>query len=525
MYESYELSETDNIFQDILLPLSERQNKRYFYQLIGVPDNKEEYFNEIYFLDKTLTEQGFYIKFENKIPLIDISEIVLEIREAFTFKDMTQVDFVFKKCFSYINDFQTDEVKKYFKKHFLDICKDWFVETKREKNVTFDMAVNFGVKMLCWTTSVFSTLFFNNIEKIPKILYYGDIKDQEIYFLEFLSNVGCDILYINTQFIDNDKLNKISKKKVYNNTCILPEFPIKEKIVSQETSGLRAQQEVENEYYNNDVIRPFQFHDYDVKPISLKFSYEELWNLWKADSNIRPGFKIRDNTVYVPTICCKINGIEDARQFEDKIDELAEDCDCLIFDNCKIFNEKEMNLITSFINQANHNCGKFALKFYINGEFKPDLLQQDTLYHYSYLRIDIQNQILDYIKRKDVSSFKTLDWEELGQEMLILLNIKPEILEMLNRYDYGFKIPKIIIYHDDTDSLTRYDKTLLKILWNFGFDILSFSPIGYSDIEQVFNKDQLNTFQLENFSRNYKIPFQKKKILNKESFFERIFGK
>ena len=48
MYESYELSETDNIFQDILLPLSERQNKRYFYQLIGVPDNKEEYFNEIY---------------------------------------------------------------------------------------------------------------------------------------------------------------------------------------------------------------------------------------------------------------------------------------------------------------------------------------------------------------------------------------------------------------------------------------------------------------------------------------------
>ena len=51
MFNNYELAETNNIFQDILLPLSERQNKRYFYQLIGVPGNSKEYFNELFYLN------------------------------------------------------------------------------------------------------------------------------------------------------------------------------------------------------------------------------------------------------------------------------------------------------------------------------------------------------------------------------------------------------------------------------------------------------------------------------------------
>ena len=103
MYENYKLADSQNIFQDILLPLSQRQENRYFYQLIGVPDNDKEYFNELYFLDKRLQEEKSYVKFENQIPLIDISQVVKEIREVFTFKDLTQIDFVFKKCFSYIN--------------------------------------------------------------------------------------------------------------------------------------------------------------------------------------------------------------------------------------------------------------------------------------------------------------------------------------------------------------------------------------------------------------------------------------
>ena len=522
MFNSYELAETNNIFQDILLPLSERQNKRYFYQLIGVPENSKEYFNELYFLNKELEKEKFYIKFENKIPLIDVSQIVKEIREAFTFKDLTQLDFVFKKCFSYINDFQTEEIKKYFQKHFLEICRDWFVETNRSKKITFDMAVNFGVKMLCWTTEVYGNLFFNNIDKIPKVLYYGEIKDQEVYFLEFLFNVGCDILYINTENVKNLKLDSISKKKIYPQNCILPSFPTKEQIVSQETSGLKAQKEVENDYYNEDVIRPFQFQDYKAKIVPLKFSYEELWNLWEADSNIRPGFKARNKEVYIPTICCKINGIEDDKNFEERLENLSDRENCIVYDNCKLVHNQTIDLLNELI------FNKSLKDFYRNGVFRIEDFKNSSLYKYRHLRKGIQDRVLKFALNKDVSSFNRQDWKDWSKCFWVLFNLEEKILDLWQQFDYGFQVPKVIIYHNNELYFNEYDRIFIKILWYLDFDILSFSPIGYCDIEDLFHEnEELNVFQLDELSQKFKNPFQKKNIVsnNSKGLFERIFGK
>lgn len=522
MFNNYELAETNNIFQDILLPLSERQNKRYFYQLLGVPENSKEYFNELYFLNKELEKEKFYIKFENKIPLIDVSQIVKEIREAFTFKDLTQLDFVFKKCFSYINDFQTEEIKKYFQKHFLDICRDWFVETNRSKKITFDMAVNFGVKMLCWTTEVYGNLFFNNIDKIPKVLYYGKIKDQEVYFLEFLFNVGCDILYINTENVKNLKLDSISKKKIYPQNCILPSFPTKEQIVSQETSGLQAQKEVENNYYNEDVIRPFQFQDYKAKIVPLKFSYGELWNLWEADSNIRPGFKARNKEVYIPTICCKINGIEDDKIFEERLEKLSDRGNCIVYDNCKLVHNQTIDLLNELI------FNKSLKDFYRNGVFRIEDFKNSSLYKYRHLRKGIQDRVLKFALNKDVSSFNRQDWKDWSKCFWVLFNLEEKILDLWQQFDYGFQVPKVIIYHNNELYFNEYDRIFIKILWYLDFDILSFSPIGYCDIEDLFHEnEELNVFQLDELSQKFKNPFQKKNIIsnNSKGLFERIFGK
>ena len=526
MYENYKLADSQNIFQDILLPLSQRQENRYFYQLIGVPDNDKEYFNELYFLDKRLQEEKSYVKFENQIPLIDISQVVKEIREVFTFKDLTQIDFVFKKCFSYINDFQTEEIKKYFQKHFLDICKDWFIETNRAKKITFDMAVNFGVKMLCWTTEVYGTLFSNSTDKIPKVLYYGNIKDQEVYFLEFLFNVGCDILYINTENKKKKKLDLISKKKLYNNFCKLQPFPTKEQIVPQETSGLKAQKEVESDYYSEDVVRPFQFQDYKTKTVPLKFSYEELWNLWEADANVRPGFKTIGNEVYIPTICCKINGIENDKDFEDKLEKLSDRENCIVYNSCKLFHNQSINILNGYGTDIPFR--ERLKRFYKNGIFQIEEFKNSSCYRYRHLRKSIQDRILTFALNKDVSSFNNQDWENWSKCFGVLLNLGDEILNLWQQFDYGFQVPKVIIYHNDEIYFNEYDRILIKLLWYLNFDILVFSPVGYCDIEDLFKEDEvLNVFQLNGFSQKFKNPFQKKNMVNynKESLFERIFGK
>lgn len=522
MVSNFELIESQNIFQDILLPLSSRENKRYFYQLIGVPDNSQKYFNDVFLLDRQLNNKC-YIRFENNIPLLDISEIVKTIREAFKFKDLTQVSFVFEKCFNCITGFQSKDIAKYFKKHFIEICEKWFQDTKKIKNVTFDMAVNFGVKMFCWTTKAYNILFKDE-SQIPKVLYWGNIKEQEVYFLEFLFNVGCDILYINTKEVNIKELDLISKKNIYNNTCELPEFPRKEQIVSQETSGLQAKQEVDSNYYDTNVIRPFQFQDYNVKITPLKFSYEELWNLWKADSNIRPGFKTLDNSIYIPTICCKINGIETDKIFDEKLESLSDDKNCIVFDSCELLTNQDLEPIVQYC-LSNTFKNNFP-HFYISGKFQKEDFRDSSFFKYKYLRQGLQDNILKIIENQDTSNFKKNNWREWNVYVSILLNLKEEILKLLQQYDYGFQVPKIIVYHNNEEIIPSYSEMLINILWQLGFDILFFSPMGYSDIENIdFESNPLNIFQLDKYTQDFKMPFQKKKIINKESFFERIFKK
>ncbi|WMJ81802.1 YceG family protein [Clostridium sp. MB40-C1] len=58
---------------------------------------------------------------------------------------------------------------------------------------------NFGIKLLLWMNKYIKYLFENryDININHKVMFYGDIKEHEIYFLILLSKLGCDIAYIN----------------------------------------------------------------------------------------------------------------------------------------------------------------------------------------------------------------------------------------------------------------------------------------------------------------------------------------
>ncbi|GAA0328592.1 YceG family protein [Bacillus carboniphilus] len=57
---------------------------------------------------------------------------------------------------------------------------------------------NFTIKFLIWMNRYLKELFDRITDNsIPKVIYYGDIKKHEQYFLLFLSKMGCDVLYMN----------------------------------------------------------------------------------------------------------------------------------------------------------------------------------------------------------------------------------------------------------------------------------------------------------------------------------------
>ena len=167
MIELYVLRQSNDIFKDILTPFSARQNERYFYKSFGVPSNENEYFNNIYNLDRNESlKEKVYCKFINSIPLQNTTDIFTKVKDSFKFKDLTQKDFVFQKCFEFCNlTGIPEEMQKEMKVAFVNVCNHWFQYTQKNKKVTFDMLINFGVKMTAWVNSTIPQIICGLVNK------------------------------------------------------------------------------------------------------------------------------------------------------------------------------------------------------------------------------------------------------------------------------------------------------------------------------------------------------------------------
>ncbi|GLC88887.1 trypsin-like peptidase domain-containing protein [Lysinibacillus piscis] len=68
----------------------------------------------------------------------------------------------------------------------------------RKTTTNATVVKNFGIKCLHWM-ALYLPQLFPSPTVAPKLLFMGDIKQQELFFLYFLSQLGCDICYMNTK--------------------------------------------------------------------------------------------------------------------------------------------------------------------------------------------------------------------------------------------------------------------------------------------------------------------------------------
>lgn len=93
---------------------------------------------------------------------------------------------------------------------------------RAEHKKTESTRSNFGIKILMWMETYLGTLFpeSHSTDSYSKLLYYGDMKKHEYYFLRMLSKLGCDILYVNPQqdalqqFPDIEKTTSLYRGRV-----------------------------------------------------------------------------------------------------------------------------------------------------------------------------------------------------------------------------------------------------------------------------------------------------------------------
>lgn len=519
------LKTSHNLFQDILSPLNERSGfigypmpiiPIYFYRYIGIKEKEENYYNELFRLDKKLSNfENLYIKFIDKIPVIANNELINNtggIWKTISTFNKSHVDtlvYLLKQSNTFPqtkDSLLNNSIIENFR-FILDLY------LKNEKNLNVTKVKNFCLKLLGWIQE-FVPKLFNNFEYSnkqkkdiinPKVLYYGDIKNHEVYFLILLSKLGSDIIYINSysesEFVSIDKEYIHSKVIMLPKKSVLKEFPKSEVLVRQETEAFKASKEISNIIYNEQdgLYKPWQFESYNIQPITLKTTYDELKLLWNEESRMRSGFKIENNTVYIPNLFAKVSGIyKDKNQYWNEFIEFKSSENTFFIPSIPFTDKTYSNADLYFSRNLFNN----------EGLINKDNLLKSNLYKFSYLKTPLQNTIINKINnlfRLPIFN-RPIDLEFKLKILLTILKLDKKLLNLIQLFDYPFKIPKLLIYDNNENIFSDEDSIIIAFLYLMGFDILIFTPTGYNNIEQKLSEQYYDIHKLESVDFDLPLP-------------------
>jgi len=194
------LKQSSNIYNDILMPLKERSREHdkryvYFYRVIGF-NNQMEFINKTVLLHQKLINLGnLYLYFIDKIPLPYNEELTGQINKAFASLKLPVNNIQAETLCNIIETASLFPIPAVEIKDSFKTVLDAYL--KKDKPTNIDIIKNFVSKLILWMHEYMPDLIKTKSPWNPKIIYYGDIKKHQVYFLILLSQFGCDVLYIN----------------------------------------------------------------------------------------------------------------------------------------------------------------------------------------------------------------------------------------------------------------------------------------------------------------------------------------
>ena len=545
-YINTELKGSMNIFNDLILPINKRIGfiggsvpfvPVYFYRYIGINQNEDEYYNDLFRLDKNLSMfEGLYLRFSDSIPIHSNSKLITSCLNIWQYVDSLDASLASKtaallmehKVFPTNNHTLNCTMANSFS-YILDLyCKE-------EKNLNLSLVRNFSLKILSWIHDFLPSLIKNfhfqdtSSDDIinPKIIYYGDIKKHELLFLIFLSKLGCDVLYINSccdrvlELTENSELFSKSLELPFKSD--LKEFPKEEKLIRQETIAASASRELSNSLYTDadGFYRPWQFEEYKTQPATLKTTFHELKLLWNEPSSLRTGFRVENNTVYMPNLFAKISGVpSDLTLYWKDFFHLKSS------DNTQFIAEIPFTKVS----YSRTDLYSLAFVFDNSGFVDKQKLLTHSSYKFSHLKTSLQHIIIEkinYLIKTDMLKI-SIDKDFKLRILMTILNADKNILQLLQQYDYPSKIPKLLIYDNNESVFSDEDSIMLCFLNLFGLDITILTPTGYNNIEGKIKEKFYDTHRLEEVNFNLTLPdFNNEKKYTKEkskSFLSNIFN-
>ncbi len=493
----FELLEKKNTLRGILLSSSKIYNM--FISYIGV-DEPGHYNNRLFKLKNDLD------KSDKPFVLIDSKIMNPTLEEVSAIK---RVNISNRKQ---LIDFIALAVSNKFNKNSMPFIVNGFLKLfEEEKDLELSKLYNLCIKLLCWMIR-YNTLFEFDGDNLPILIYFGELSPSEGSFLNLLSYMPIDVLYISPT---KNKKGVFSKSLEFElqNSMEINEFPKSEMKVKVSTVAYNAEKEIENEIYNDTgLYKNQQFAN--STPITLRTTYEEIFILWDQEAKFRPSFRTDGLKVYTPNIFAKVCGVkdEDDSKYFKSIKSLIND-DTIYYRNIPFLKEKH-TLSSSSLNQC-----------MVNNKIDIDKIKQIKEYEYEYLDLNTQHYIISKIEELINLNWIKYTGSDLNNIILgTLLNLDKPTLKLIQKFDFTKNIPKIVIVDTTEEMATIYDCIYLLFLNLIGFDIVIFTPTGYRNIEKFIMDSSFENHIIGEFMFNLKAPNFKTSTAEKKSFFERFFG-
>ncbi len=486
----------DNILEDLrTIPVSRGDDKRVFYNSLvrveGVWD-KLSYQNDLYTFYTEMKNSGRRIVLlEKRIPMPTNSELEGVERGSFKTKEQV-VTALLRSVRLPVNE----DLKKIFARAYVDVI---FEEAERP-GMTMQRLTTLAACVSCWLNRYGPSLFNSWTMPIVSLLIYlgGCRSAHEAAFLRVLSRLPCDVLILTPNLNEKCLLEdpKLFELK-YTDSVNLTEYPTEMSAVQIGTVAYHAERELDSALYEGTGL----YRDYQYKKASsvvLKTMLEEIDILWNQEMKFRPNFTVVNGVVSVPVIFAKVSGVRDAQP-----NKYWKWVQSLLTDNTFLIQS------APFIDRRNFNpMGVNSAALIKDGKLRRDYVISLREYQYRYLRKETQDLIFDKIdllmsSRLISGTFKN------GTEYIIastLLNLPPDILKLIQGFDFTKFNPKVIYINTRETSISLEDAVLTAFLSLIGFDVLFLVPTGYQTVEGYFEKNILDEHKVGEYMYDLQVP-------------------
>ncbi|WP_042345166.1 YceG family protein [Bacillus massiliigorillae] len=495
-------------------------------QVLGIPLDEDDYYNSLFEmhqkdyiyvlsedLDKTIN-QGVFKSIQEILELHQQQPKGLSINRL--------IAFMYGK--NLIPKYKDTTLNHHIQQTVIKVVE--YFQSQHNTGLQSPEFRRFLIDMVKWMQNHLAKWMANSKfdDDYPKVVWYGNLTESQKYFLILLMEFGCDVLIFHPsgvdQFADIDPTNRYSIVYNYSNTGELEPFPTQMR-ERQTTVAYRANKQLEkmmNDQHSG-VFKPWQFRNHSPTSITMKMTYDDIFIYEKEKAMIRPDFKVDQGKVYIPVIFAKIQGVsKDRKEYWERMRELSDNALTLTIHQFPF----------SQITKANYH---YHFQHSLNkGKLSPEKMIKGSWWQYGHLPNELQLAIAHTIKEYcEQPKLRKLEQESDYDLQLFLFKqasrIPEVILQLLQKYDYAQDIPKLLLYHMETNGdLSREDAALLLFLNEFGLDLILYNPAGHNDIENYIDTNYYDSHWLEEVVFNQEFEgFTKKKGSLISKLINRIF--